>query len=83
MITEEDIHDQVGNSGQPHWGVEIMIAGDEGASSKTPRQADIDTPGEILIRSPSLMTAYLLFNYLQPASEPDISATLEALTTDG
>jgi len=85
--SEEDMHAQVGDSGRPHWGVEVMIAqsggDDESPVGKLPAPAAVDTEGEILIRSPGLMTAYLPPGGLSPGSVPEMSATTDAMTPDG
>lgn len=82
-ITEADMHADAGDSGEPHWGVEMMIAADgqDFKSSKTKAEKP-DTAGEILIRSPAVMTAYLPIGGLT-AKKPDMSITAEALTPDG
>jgi acyl-CoA synthetase (AMP-forming)/AMP-acid ligase II len=59
------------DTGEPHWGVEIKVTG-EGSNPS----------GEILIRSPAVMMAYLPFDASASAS-PDMSITNEALTPDG
>lgn len=94
-LTEDDLHAQAGDSGLPHYGVEIMIAADEGGddaggsttttttTSATTKAAPINTPGEILVRSPGVMSAYLPFGGLEPGAKPDVSTSLEALTPDG
>ncbi|KPM37236.1 hypothetical protein AK830_g9315 [Neonectria ditissima] len=100
------------DTGRPHWGVELMIAGSDGVAdvahasdskgpkavlSKDPSQdpsqdpsrdsaskaAPFGTPGEILIRSPALMSAYIPSHGLYSTSQPDMSVTTEALTHDG
>lgn len=82
-VDEASMHAQAGDSGRPHWGVELMIAGrDESFASAPVRPAPIDTEGEILIRCPSLMTAYLPIGGVT-AQNPDMSTTNEALTADG
>lgn len=80
---EADMHAGAGDSGAPHWGVEMMIAapGQDFTSAET-RAGKPDTAGEILIRSPAVMTAYLPIGGLT-AKEPDMSVTAEALTPDG
>ncbi|KKA28425.1 hypothetical protein TD95_003037 [Thielaviopsis punctulata] len=79
-LTEADMHFQSNDTGRPHAGVQIKISG---ATPDT--LAPINTPGEILVRSPCLMTAYLPAGGLAPGSTGpfDMSATMEALTPDG
>ncbi|KAH7129395.1 hypothetical protein B0J13DRAFT_137376 [Dactylonectria estremocensis] len=79
------------DTGEPHWGVELMIASADAASpdadATTPaatKAAPLGTPGEILIRSSCLMSAYIPSQGLyDTTSEPDMSVTFEALTHDG
>ena len=83
-LTEEEMHAHAGDSGLPHWGVEVLIAAeDQESNAATTKAAAIETPGEILIRSPGLMSAYLPFGGLDPGAKPDVSTSLEALTKDG
>lgn len=85
-ITEADMHADAGDSGRPHWGVEMMIAADgQDFCSATTRPERPDVPGEILIRSPAVMTAYLPIGGLQAGggAAPDMAITQEALTPDG
>lgn len=84
-LTEEEMHAAAGDSGLPHWGTEVMIdasAGKDGNSGgkTTVRPAAVGESGEILVRGPGLMMAYLPPAGVHP---PDMSATLEALTPDG
>lgn len=84
-ITEGDMHAGAGDSGRPHYGVELLIAADgQDFSSKGGDTVPGKTgeAGEILIRSPSLMSAYLPIGGLA-AGQPDMSVTTEALTPDG
>lgn len=83
-FSEQDMMDHGGDTGQTLWGIEIMIAaGEQDASSQQTLPADADSPGEILIRSPFNMTAYLPFGGLTPGAKPDMAASNEALTRDG
>lgn len=83
-ITEADMHADAGDSGAPHWGVEMMIAADgHDFGAKTTKAEKPDTPGEILIRSPGVMTAYLPMGGMNQGQAPDMSITHEALTPDG
>lgn len=88
--TEAAMHADAGDSGAPHWGVEMMIAADgqdfrHARGGWTTKPAKPDTPGEILIRSPGVMTAYLPIGGLlkTQGKSPDMSVTHEALTPDG
>lgn len=82
-LDEASMHAQAGDSGRPHCGVEVMIANRDESYAETPiKPAPIDTEGEILIRCPSLLTAYLPVGGVT-ASKPDMSVTMEALTADG
>ncbi|PKS04927.1 hypothetical protein jhhlp_008293 [Lomentospora prolificans] len=83
-LGEADMHAQAGDSGKPHWGVQVMIAAkDETYQTATTRPGVVGEDGEILIRCPALMTAYLPIGGLSPGAEPDMSITNEALTKDG
>jgi acyl-CoA synthetase (AMP-forming)/AMP-acid ligase II len=83
-LSEAEMHGNAGDSGHPHWGVEIMIAaGDQEDGSKITKAAPIGSEGEILVRSPGVLTAYLPIGGLKPGSRPDMSVTMEALTPDG
>ncbi|KAK3331210.1 hypothetical protein B0H66DRAFT_510887 [Apodospora peruviana] len=83
-ITEDEMHAHAGDTGRPHYGVEILIAAsDSGAAGggKT-KAAKIDEEGEILVRAPTLMSAYLPIGLFSGA-RPDMSVTNEAMTPDG
>lgn len=82
--TEADMHAGAGDSGRPHYGVELLIAAD-GQDFKGGKTAPGKTgaAGEILIRSPSLMSAYLPIGGVGAGGGPDMSITTEALTPDG
>lgn len=83
-ITEADMHADAGDSGSPHWGIELMIAADgQDFKAKTTKAEKPNTAGEILIRSPTLMSAYLPIGGLASGKKPDMSITEEALTPDG
>ncbi|KAF3761644.1 acetyl-CoA synthetase-like protein [Cryphonectria parasitica EP155] len=90
-LTEADMHADAGDSGSPHWGVELMIAAAEQdlKPGTTTRAENPNVPGEILIRSPALLTAYLPIGGLSSnssskgATPPDMTITTEALTPDG
>ncbi|CAM1503649.1 Fc.00g012400.m01.CDS01 [Cosmosporella sp. VM-42] len=72
------------DTGHPHWGVELMVAADgNNWEHSTSKAAPIGASGEILIRSPALMSAYLPSEGFQDGVSPDMSATIEALTPDG
>lgn len=87
-ITEADMHAGAGDSGRPHYGVELLIAADGQDFSKGGDTIPGKTgaAGEILIRSPSLMSAYLPIGGVGAGAAkkaPDMSITAEALTADG
>ncbi|KAK4451326.1 hypothetical protein QBC34DRAFT_459056 [Podospora aff. communis PSN243] len=75
---EASMHAHAGDTGRPHWGVELKIVPIDGSAPV----CAIDEEGEILIRAPSLMTAYLPIGFLA-GKKPDMSVTTEALTPDG
>lgn len=81
--TEQAMRAYKNDTGRPHWGVEVMVAGDKAAADgeDTPA-APFGTPGEILIRSAALMSAYIPAQGLL-SPDPDMSVTTEALTPDG
>ncbi|KAK0667804.1 putative acyl-CoA synthetase /AMP-acid ligase II [Cercophora samala] len=84
-LGEREMGEQAGDTGLPHWGVEVMIASGEGYAAKegerTPA-AGVDVEGEVLVKAPGLMSAYLPVGLFSGA-EPDMSVTNEALTADG
>jgi acyl-CoA synthetase (AMP-forming)/AMP-acid ligase II len=89
-ISEADMHAGAGDSGRPHYGVELLIAADgqdfsEGGGGPPTVPTEIGKPGEILIRSPSLMSAYLPIGGVSSGhgAPPDMSITHDALTADG
>jgi acyl-CoA synthetase (AMP-forming)/AMP-acid ligase II len=83
-LGEEEMAAHAGDSGRPHWGVEVLIAAeDQDPNAKTIKPAAVGQAGEILIRAPCLMTAYLPFGGLEPGATPDMAASLDALTPDG
>lgn len=84
-ITEEEMHASAGDSGLPHYGVELLIDAAGQGESGTIVPAERGKPGEILMRCPGLMSAYLPAGGLGPetASEPDMTTTFDALTPDG
>lgn len=83
--TEElHMHTDAGDSGSPHWGVELMIAANGQDFKAENTKADkIKVEGEILIRSPGVLQAYLPIGGLDKGRAPDMSITDEALTPDG
>ncbi|KAM7188410.1 hypothetical protein V8F33_010661 [Rhypophila sp. PSN 637] len=89
-ITEKEMHEQAGDTGMPHYGVELMISApfsEVGKDGKTPA-LKTDEDGEILIRAPGLMSAYLPVGFLRHAPGEkgvvvNMDVTNEALTTDG
>lgn len=85
---EAHMHADAGDSGSPHWGVELMIAAaDDGQGdpkgAATRAVATQEAESEILIRSPGLLQAYLPIGGLDAGRAPDMSTTNEALTPDG
>ncbi|KAK4641177.1 hypothetical protein QC761_610040 [Podospora bellae-mahoneyi] len=84
-LGEREMGEQAGDTGLPHWGVEVMIASGEGYATKegekTPA-AGVDVEGEVLVKAPGLMSAYLPVGLFSGA-KPDMSVTNEALTADG
>lgn len=83
-LAESDMHAAAGDSGNPHWGIELLIA-EAGQDFRTgaTRPGRVNEPGEILIRSPSVMSAYLPIGGLREGQAPDMSITADALTPDG
>lgn len=83
---EKEMMEQAGETGLPHWGVELMVADMDvpapGFVDGKTKAAKIDQEGEILIRSPTLLSSYLPVGALA-GKEPDMSVTREALTADG
>ncbi|KAK7423800.1 hypothetical protein QQZ08_008843 [Neonectria magnoliae] len=89
-LDEKAMRGYKNDTGRPFWGVELTIAGGEatpGASNDSKgtasKAAPFGTPGEILIRSPALLSAYIPSQGLYTTSQPDMSVTVEALTPDG
>lgn len=83
-ITEAAMHADAGDSGSPHWGVELMIAANgQDFKAATTRPEKTKAEGEILIRSPGVLQAYLPIGGVDRGRAPDMSITEEALTPDG
>lgn len=88
-ITEAAMHEGAGDSGRPHYGVELLIAADgqDFSQGKPTVPTKTGSAGEILIRSPSLMSAYLPIGGVggsgSAKQQPDMSVTADALTADG
>ncbi|KAK3951201.1 hypothetical protein QBC32DRAFT_325478 [Pseudoneurospora amorphoporcata] len=87
---EKEMVEQAGETGVPHWGVEVMVADMDvpapGLVDGKTKAAGIDREGEILIRAPTLLSAYLpvgVFTVARDGKELDMSVTREALTADG
>lgn len=81
---EAHMHADAGDSGSPHWGVELMIAANgQDFKAETTKADKIKVEGEILIRSPGVLQAYLPLGGLDKGRAPDMSITDEALTPDG
>jgi acyl-CoA synthetase (AMP-forming)/AMP-acid ligase II len=86
-LGEKEMREGAGDTGLPHWGVEVMIADPEGGGyarrkGETTRPAAVDVEGEVLIRAPGLMSAYLPVGVFT-GGKPDMSVTEDALTADG
>lgn len=79
-LSEREMQDHGDNTGTPHWGVQLMIAGRDGASTKS---VALGEPGEVLIRSQGLMMGYLPLGALNSEGKLDMTPTTEALTSDG
>lgn len=92
-LGEREMREGAGDTGLPHWGVEVMIADREAGDAAYARRAGertraaaVDAEGEVLVRAPCLLSAYLpvgLFSSGSSSSRPDMSVTEEALTADG
>ncbi|KAJ3468106.1 hypothetical protein MRS44_002171 [Fusarium solani] len=86
-LREKDMLSYKNDTGRPHWGVELMVAAgeesEEDETDSTTKAAPFGTPGEILIRSPALMSSYLPTQGLHSSEKPDMSVTMEHLTPDG
>lgn len=83
-ISEADMHTDAGTSGSPHWGVELLIAANgQDFKAETTKAGKTKVEGEILIRSPGVLQAYLPIGGLEKGRKPDMSITEEALTPDG
>jgi acyl-CoA synthetase (AMP-forming)/AMP-acid ligase II len=81
-LTEAEMHAAAGNSGLPHWGTEVLIDADGQGGNGKVRVANVNESGEILIRGPGVMMAYLPVSTTK-SGEPDMTTTLDALTPDG
>ena len=82
-LSEGEMEAQGGSTGLPHWGVELMIAGQPEAGSQRTLPAKSGESGEVLVRSPGLLSAYLPVGGFSAGARKDMSATVEALTPDG
>ncbi|KAJ9162062.1 Acetyl-CoA synthetase-like protein [Coniochaeta hoffmannii] len=83
-LSEEEMHAAAGDSGLPHWGTEVLIDADGKGGNGTIRVAKVNESGEILIRGPGVMMAYLPDHAVTTESgHPDMSTTLAALTPEG
>ncbi|GAB1312493.1 hypothetical protein MFIFM68171_02703 [Madurella fahalii] len=86
-LGEKEMREGAGDTGLPHWGVEVMIARPDGEGyarnkGERTRAAAVDEEGEVLVRAPGLLSAYLPVGVFS-GSKPDMSVTEEALTADG
>ncbi|KAK4184390.1 putative acyl-CoA synthetase /AMP-acid ligase II [Podospora australis] len=86
-LGEREMMEQAGDTGRPHYGVEVLIADPEGTGyatrpGETTKPAGIDVEGEVLVRAPGLLSAYLPVGVFS-GKKPDMSVTNEALTADG
>ncbi|KAK4170051.1 putative acyl-CoA synthetase /AMP-acid ligase II [Cladorrhinum sp. PSN259] len=84
-LTAQEMHAQAGDTGRPHWGVEVLISSGEGYATKAgekTKAAKIDQEGEVLVRAAGLLSAYMPVG-LFSGTKPDMSVTEEALTADG
>ncbi|KAF7563292.1 hypothetical protein G7046_g820 [Stylonectria norvegica] len=83
-LGEEDMRAFRNDTGRPHWGVELMIVADgNNWEDKITTAAPVGSSGEVLVRSPALMSAYIPSQGLNWGSSPNMSATTESLTPDG
>ncbi|KAF4951547.1 hypothetical protein FSARC_12878 [Fusarium sarcochroum] len=82
-LRENDMHSYNSDTGKPHWGVELMIAATGESDADSTKAATFGAPGEILVRSPALLSAYIPSQGLGSSEAPDMSVTKEALTSDG
>ncbi|KAJ4246260.1 hypothetical protein NW762_013610 [Fusarium torreyae] len=82
-LREKDMHSYKHDTGKPHWGVELMIAATGESDADSTKAAPFGAPGEILVRSPGLFSAYIPSQGLGSSEAPDMSVTQEALTSDG
>ncbi|KAL1841726.1 hypothetical protein VTJ49DRAFT_6640 [Mycothermus thermophilus] len=87
-VGEKEMHAHAGDTGRPHWGVEIMIADGKTYARKkgeTTTAAPFESEGEVLVRASALLSAYLPVGLFSSdgKGKPDMSVTDEALTADG
>ncbi|KAK4124752.1 acetyl-CoA synthetase-like protein [Parathielavia appendiculata] len=83
---ENEMREQAGDTGRPHWGVEVMIADGEVYARKEGEKttaAGVDVEGEVLVRAAGLLSAYLPVELYSGEKKMDMSVTEEALTADG
>lgn len=82
---EAELKDQAGDTGSPHWGVELLIADGKGYAKRAGEvtgAAPVDVEGEVLVRGGGLLSAYLPVGALA-GGKPDMSVTEDAVTADG
>ncbi|KAK3987168.1 putative acyl-CoA synthetase /AMP-acid ligase II [Cladorrhinum sp. PSN332] len=84
-LSAQEMHSQAGDTGLPHYGVEVLISSGEGYATKDgekTKAVGVDVEGEVLVRAPGLLSAYLPVGLFSGA-KPDMTVTEEALTADG
>lgn len=86
-LGEREMREGAGDTGRPHWGVELLIASPDGdgyarVRGERTRPARVGEEGEVLVRAPGLLSAYLPVGVFS-GGKPDMSVTEEALTADG
>ncbi|KAK4133548.1 acetyl-CoA synthetase-like protein [Trichocladium antarcticum] len=86
-LGEAEMLAQAGDTGRPHWGIELLIVDVNGGGyaareGEVTRGVEVDVEGEVLVRAPALLSAYLPVG-VYSGKELDMSATTEALTADG
>lgn len=81
-LGRKEMEAQKDDTGKPLWGAEIKIVNQESSeTNSTP--IGVGEPGEVLVRSVGMLSAYLPFGGLVPGAKIDMTQTTEALTPDG